>query len=525
METHTDYKVLITTSGIGSRLGELTRYRNKALVAIGDKPAISHIIESYPATVEFIVTIGYYKEQLREFLPLAYPDRMFTFVDVDLYKGEGSSLAYSLYQARDHLQCPFIFHASDTIVQDVIPQPTVNWVGGFKGDNFKDYRSFNVIRGSVQFIEDKGAMNTDFIHIGLVGVLQFEIFWNALEKILLRNADNELGDVDVINELINSNITFSFYEFDRWYDVGNVVSIKNALQTFQQSKNILSKNQESVFLFDDFVVKFFFDSTIITNRLKRAKYLQNVIPRIENTSKYFYRYSYIKGEMLSHVLTSKLLKQFLQWLELNLWVDKISVSKQDFSERCYAFYYDKTLERVNKFLCSRGLQDSSSIINTEEVPTIKDIFSTLDFNLLSDGIQAGFHGDLVLDNVIKTNDSFCLIDWRQDFSGLYNAGDQYYDFAKLNHSLIVNHEIINRNLFTIRSEKNGHIECDILRKNTFVQCQNDLFCYLQDRGYNTKKVKLITALIWLNMAPLHHHPFDLFLYYFGKLKLWQEINI
>ena len=40
-----EYKVLITTSGIGSRLGKLTDFTNKSLVRIGDKPAISHIIE------------------------------------------------------------------------------------------------------------------------------------------------------------------------------------------------------------------------------------------------------------------------------------------------------------------------------------------------------------------------------------------------------------------------------------------------------------------------------------------------
>ena len=42
-----EYKVLITTSGLGKRLGNITNYTNKALVKIGDKPAISHIIENF----------------------------------------------------------------------------------------------------------------------------------------------------------------------------------------------------------------------------------------------------------------------------------------------------------------------------------------------------------------------------------------------------------------------------------------------------------------------------------------------
>ena len=46
------YKVLITASGLGSRLGNLTKFTNKGLVRIGKKPALSYIIESYPDDVE-----------------------------------------------------------------------------------------------------------------------------------------------------------------------------------------------------------------------------------------------------------------------------------------------------------------------------------------------------------------------------------------------------------------------------------------------------------------------------------------
>ena len=45
------YKVLITASGLGSRLGNLTKFTNKGLVRIGKKPALSYIIESYPDDV------------------------------------------------------------------------------------------------------------------------------------------------------------------------------------------------------------------------------------------------------------------------------------------------------------------------------------------------------------------------------------------------------------------------------------------------------------------------------------------
>ena len=111
------YKVLLTTSGIGSRLGELTEFTNKSLVRVGDKPAISHILGQYSKDIEVVVTLGYYGDQVRDFLNLVYPNRKFTFVWVDNYKGEGSCQGLSMIQAKSHLQCPVIFNSCDTIVK------------------------------------------------------------------------------------------------------------------------------------------------------------------------------------------------------------------------------------------------------------------------------------------------------------------------------------------------------------------------------------------------------------------------
>ena len=55
-----EYKVVITTSGLGQHLGELTRFTNKALVRVGRKPALSYIIESYHADVPLVITVRHF---------------------------------------------------------------------------------------------------------------------------------------------------------------------------------------------------------------------------------------------------------------------------------------------------------------------------------------------------------------------------------------------------------------------------------------------------------------------------------
>ena len=518
------YKVLITASGIGTRLGDITKFTNKALVKVGKKPAVSYIIESYPEDAEFVVTTGYYGDQVKDFLSLVYPKRKITFVDVDNYDKEGSSLGYSMLCAKDQLQCPFIFHASDTIVTNSIIHDKSNWIGGYRGKGSSHYSSFNTFNGRVQKIQDKGAIDPEFLHIGLVGINDFKKFWKHLEGLYKKNPlNNSLGDIHVINEMIENDVDFKVKEFGTWFDTGNVESLHEARKNISDAFHILDKLEEAIFIFEKFVVKFFHKQDMVEQRVKRGKILAKLVPNIEGSAKNFYRYKFVDGELYSEVANPYNFGAFLDWSKKNLWKGNKEVNEKKFKEVCYDFYKNKTVERINKFLDSRSVKDQKTFINEEEVPSIKEILKRVDFDWLCSGKQMNFHGDFILDNIIKTKKGYCLLDWRQNFGGLLKAGDVYYDLAKLNHNLTINHGIINDNLFSIKIN-NNNIWCDVLRKENLIQCQKILFEFLRKNKYDEKKVKILTALIWLNMSPLHHHPFDLFLFYFGKLNLWREIK-
>ena len=74
------YRVVIPTAGIGSRLEGLTKYINKSLVGIANRPTISHLIEQFPEDCEFVIALGHKGKLVRDFLELAYPDKKFFFV-------------------------------------------------------------------------------------------------------------------------------------------------------------------------------------------------------------------------------------------------------------------------------------------------------------------------------------------------------------------------------------------------------------------------------------------------------------
>lgn len=522
------YKVLITTSGLGQRLGNITKYTNKALVKVGDKPAISYIVESYPKNVEFVVTLGYLSDQIKDFLSLAYPDRKFTFVNVKPFQGPGSSLGYSILSAKRYLQVPFIFHACDTLVFEPIPEPIIDWDGGYRGTESAQYRTFNVLDGSISRINEKGALYFDFVHIGLVGIKSYKKFWSSLSNLYLKNKnDQTLSDCHVIDKMIFSGSTFKHKQFKTWHDIGNVEGLKETKRYLDDCMPVLDKVDESIYLFDKFVIKFFYDKNSVVKRVKRATLLGKLVPKIQSTIGNFYKYKYVDGTTLSRVINPVNFLNFLNWSENNLWKPVVEVSDQEFEKVCYNFYYLKTLERTQKFLELNSIKDKEEIINGQKIPSVKSMLEKIDYKWLCKSKQFQFHGDFVADNVIKTSKSYCLIDWRQDFGGLLKAGDIYYDLAKLNHNFMVNHDIVSKGLFSVKFSKDK-IECDILCKENLIECRKVFDEFLKNRNFDFAKVNILTALIWLNMSPLHEYPFNYFLYYFGKLNLFRalkEMNI
>lgn len=238
-----NYKILITTSSPGFRLGGISQHTNPALIRVGRKPALSHIVDVYPSEVEIVVTLGHFGQQIKDFLKLAYPTRRFAFVEVDKYQGQGSSLGYSMLQAREHLQCPFIFHASDTLIKEPVPPPSDNWSGGFSGKDSALYSSFKVNNQEIAEIQHKGALDFDYLHIGLVGVRDFPSFWSHLEKLHLANPDNSsLNDCRVINEMIKAGTPFRVLPFRTWHDIGNTESLQNAREYFSDGIPVQSKD-------------------------------------------------------------------------------------------------------------------------------------------------------------------------------------------------------------------------------------------------------------------------------------------
>lgn len=517
------YKVLLLTSGVGSRLGNCTNYTNKALIRVGNKPTISHIIDAYPDNTEFVVTLGYFGNQIKEFLEMVYPNKKFDFAIVDNFNGKGSSPLYSLLQAKDYIDCPFIFHACDTIIRDnQIPEPVINWLGGYKGESSTQYATLGLMGDYVSSIYAKGQIDFDSLYIGLAGIFNYEEYFKYAQEVYDKHWDNtQLTDIDVTPMLIKDGLKFKHFNFPTWLDIGNIDKLKEA-RTHFESVDVLDKDSESIYIINGKVVKFFYDEDMVSKRTERAEILKDLTPRILNSGNNFYMYEYVDGELLSQALNTNLTMRFLNWSNDNLW--KSSGDKNDsFYEVCRKFYIDKTNERLHNFFVNHTISDREEVINGIIVPKVFDMLKSIPEKLLCNVEPYNYHGDFISDNIIVTKDSFVLLDWRQDFGGDLIKGDIYYDLGKFNHNLIFNHKIINNGNYYV-VEKETEITVDLLMSNNLYNCQKVLFKFVVENGFSINRVNLMSSIIWLNMAPLHNHPLDIFLYYFGKLNLFRALE-
>lgn len=506
-------KVLITTSGIGSRLGEMTKYTNKSLLRVGTKAALSHIIDYYPNETEFVITLGHFGSHVEEYLQAAHPDLKVEFVVVDPYEGEGSSLLYSISCAKEYLQCPFIYHASDSLFLNGEKQLNFewnyNWIGGCEGEDTNSYRSI-LYSGSPDsvILQEKGS--DDFTHLfpGVVGIWDYESFWDEAKKF------SDGSDATILSAMMVIGSRFRVIELKDWLDVGNISAFKNAQKHFPGFEN-LDKVDQAVYFLNGRVIKFFSEKEACHKRVIRANNLKGIVPEILFDGQHFFAYEKFQGNPFSKSLNTSTFKSFLNYCQDNLWTPV----DEDISSLCVNFYQVKTSKRIELFFKQQDLEDQLEIINGEQCPTIKSLLDKIDWTWLCKGTATHYwHGDLHSENILTNEEHFKLIDWRDDFGGSLTVGDVYYDLAKILHGFIVSHSLIKANQFSITIQ-NNKVEFELLRKHTLFECKKVFYQFLEEKGYDVKKVELLTALIFLNIAPLHHHSYNLLLFYLGKSML------
>lgn len=527
--------IVIPAAGLGSRLGEFTKNYSKAMCTLGEKPVFAHIIDKFDVDDEIIIVLGYKGELLHEIVQAYYPERNITFVTVDDYDGPKSGLGYSLSKAREYLQKPFIFWSCDTVFEyslqelGLCTQDTNQMIVAQVSETFSDtYRhvKYNDETYKITEILPKDPNYKWDIHAytGVAYIYDWKLFWDAVDENF--ESFRKDGETYCLNTLTNINAIP--INAARWIDTGNRKIFERAKERYasMMAATILEKPEEGIWFKGNKVIKFHLDekfisdrceryNTILSDKHKNAGRIQ--FPQIISNTAHTYTYEFAEGIVASKIINEKIFKDII-----DCWFDGVETLDIDDEEKVNIytdFYKNKTLSRIKKYCELYTDIDNECVINGIKCLPATKLVKTINWkNIALNGLfTENYHGDFHLENMLINKNKFIMLDWRQNF-GKSKIGDAFYDIAKMWHSLIVNHDMVKNNLFTIKNIEKNTILIDIHRTLIDTCCEEMLIKYLDKKGILLQS-KLLTAIIFLNCAACHTYPYSRFLFNLGKLMI------
>lgn len=507
-------KVCILAAGVGQQLNSFSETLGEALLPISNTTALSIILNKFPSDSEFIIAIGHKADLVKSYCEAVHDDLNITFVDVENYESSGSGPGYSLLQCRPYLDDKFYLTTVDCLYDEDLPEIIdTDWIGVAHTLHPNKYATLKTDNNNkvVEFI-NRSRLGYPLAFIGLAFIYSYELFWNQLEK--YRNKENLIEFVsawyepNLFNNLLAIHLT--------WNDTDSIENYNHTLSKYGSPNLGMDKIiTEHTFLQNNTIVKISLDKNKNLKRIKRAEQLKNLIPKIKYKSDNVIAYSWVDGEEMYFHEHNLLINRLLNYLKDNLW-KKVVV--YDFNKICYSFYHDKTFQRYGKI---NYINDEYCVINGLKCKPVINLLSKINFDMLSYGSPVRIHGDLQFQNIIVNKDDFTLIDWREDFAGLTECGDLFYDLAKLYACLQLDYskireisksiEFKNDNNFTFKNIDNNNLkESSRIFERFILENQIDI---------DLDKIKILSALIWLNMSPLHKYPDNLLLFLYSKYYL------
>ena len=518
-------KLCILAAGKGTR-NRCIEGLHKALLPLSNRPTISIIIEKFPKDIPIIIALGYKSNQIVTYCNLVHSDRSIEYVYIENFDGSGSGPGLSLLKCKDKLQCPFIFTSADTVSKSDSNLLSVenNWVGSstVSAEVSHKYCLIKNKKNTLDFYYSCNKESEAFT--GIAGIKDYEKFWEGLSNKSLINGEHQvLNGLKNLDKLDMKTMT--------WYDTGNIDSYEIAKKVFPNDI-VLEKDNETIFIDNSWVVKYFSSEIKLANRVNRAEQLYDKAPPILKVNKNMLAYKYVKGDILSDIDDLNILKYFLNDYSSNFIRTLEDYSKEEFLKNCNLMYKNKTYKRIQKFKNSHI--DLISNINGVEVLPVEKLLKKVNWeNINNTAIASSFHGDLQPENILYSREDsrFYYIDWRESFGESIDVGDLYYDLGKMYHALIISNTLIQSDNFNIKILPDSQSAMiSFLMKSNLVEMMSifNNFCNIKD--YDFENVRLLGILNYLNIASLYDSfksgEYGKFLFLLGKKMLteWTSDN-
>ena len=210
-------KCIILASGLGTRMGELTKKTPKAMLIINNKPKLAWSIEMLPREIEeVILVVGYLKEQIIDFFGLEFNNRKIHYVEQRELNGTAGAVAL----AQDFIDGKVLAIMGDDLYDREDLRKLLEYeqsLLAYKTNNAKrfglvDMDSDNNLIAVVERPHDK---NKGLVNAGAY-VLSKEYFNTSMVKI----SEKEYGPPQTIVSMYPKNKTH-IVTTNKWQSIGS----------------------------------------------------------------------------------------------------------------------------------------------------------------------------------------------------------------------------------------------------------------------------------------------------------------
>ncbi|NHJ02054.1 MAG: hypothetical protein EAX86_07900 [Candidatus Heimdallarchaeota archaeon] len=258
-------RCIIPAAGIGTRLRPHTHTKPKALLRLGNKPILSHILDNIlEATItDVVIIVGYEKEKLKEYIIAHYSSKC----DIKfLEQKERRGLGHAIYTAREFLDGePILIALGDSLYEnsfsDMIKsyEEHKDWVGALTVKSVKNPQSYGVVNTAedgetiIEVEEKPSAPKSDLAITGVYIIRDPSKLRAALDELVSRNTSGSGGELqltDALQIMLDKGDKLGIIPSGEWYDCGK----KEALLAAHDY--VLSKNDKETIKiqYDDSVI-------------------------------------------------------------------------------------------------------------------------------------------------------------------------------------------------------------------------------------------------------------------------------
>ena len=490
------------------------------LLPIRGKPAIAWVIDSAKKNkaVNIQIILRRNNTRLGRLLSYRYPDVKQVFLDTD--EDLSVSLMTLLNVCDDNLPTQIIL--GDTLINEPFPEECDVFLSS---TNIKASKNWCLVsKNTDNHIEHIYNKERDISLKGKEALVGYYKFSDT--KLLKQIAVSEIiqGNKDFMHILLkyNQKRPVTIKTTQHWYDFGHIsgaVQARLGLFSAREFNNLkvdavrgtitkISAKKQKLLDEANWYQKLPLEISCYAPRVFKVENKANVA----EVEMEMYGYANLAE---TFIYGSNNLEDWYNIIESLLKVHKVfekyvePADKSEFEE----IYVNKTIQRLAEIPTkaietAKMMQSNYIMINGNHYrnyPLLQNALEISVAKLVDYDKRTIVHGDYCFSNILfdPMHYIFKFVDPRGRFKTQTIYGDPRYDIAKLRHSIVGLYDFIVAGLYKLKDLGNNNYEFQISTPLVSERLEAFFDELVVAYGYNSQEIKLIEALLFLTMIPLH----------------------